>query len=357
MPLVFVHCLDFIVDKPSNRRPAGDKAVRRVLAAFGLPSPREVHPAGGTASPKWLAASAQWRFVVRVRPAEFAGEDSIRFDHAVLQRLGEAGLPVPVPSVRPDGSTWVRLGGSVYEVLSWIEGRPFEEGDKEAICAVGSFLGRFHSALGDNIPPGKAGQLREDHPDSLSPYLVRLRELASCEDYRRQLGEVARQIVYVRQRLDRELYRFLPHCVIHGDVHPGNVRFCAHRVAAVYDFDYLGVQARARDVSDGLISFASRRSAPLVTDDIRSLTQPFFPDLDYCRLLLRGYQDLVPLADIEWDALSLLMRSRWIQMRLRGSRKVPEDEKVGFVLDRFFEVVDWLDYRGSTFFDELRSGL
>ncbi len=327
----------------------------RVLDAFGLGVPVEIQPAGGTASPKWAVTSAKGRFVVRVRPGEFADKDSIHFDHEALRRLSEAGLPVPTPLARPDGSTWFSHDGKVYEVLHWVEGQPFAEGDLDAVHALGGFLARFHSALVGDIPAGKQGQLREDHPDLLEPYLAGLRDLAFDTEHQRQLDEVSRQLAYVRDQLDAGLYESLPHCVIHGDIHPGNVRFRGSEVAAVYDFDYLNAQARARDVSDGLMYFAATRSTPLNPDDIRSLTQPFSLDLHCCRRLLQGYQGTIQLTELEWRALPLLIRSRWIQSRLRGSRKVAEKEKVGFVLDWFSDVIDWLDCKAPTFFDELRT--
>jgi hypothetical protein len=44
-------------------------------------------------------------------------------------------------------------------------------------------------------------------------------------------------------------------------------------------------------------------------------------------------------------------------MRLRGCRKVPAEEKVAFVLHRFFEVVDWLDREAEPFFRRLRAAV
>ncbi|MFH1921763.1 MAG: phosphotransferase, partial [Planctomycetota bacterium] len=296
-------------------------------------------------------------FVLRVRPAEVADEESIRFDHEVLRRLAATGLPFPAPLARNDGSTWLRLGDRVYEVLPWVSGEPFDYGDVEAVHRLGAFLARFHQALSQGVPPGKEGRLREDHPSLLEPYVSGLCRLASNSRERRQLERISEQLEHVRGHLDSGLYASLPHCVIHGDIHPGNVGFQDSRVSAVYDFDYLSLQARVRDISDGLILFASARDSPLAPDDIRSLTQPFVPDVERCRLLLEGYRQAAELTESEWRALPLVMRSRWIQMRLRGSRKVPEAEKVGFVLDRFFEVIGWLDRAAPGFFSRLRAAL
>ena len=77
-----------------------------------------------------------------------------------------------------------------------------------------------------------------------------------------------------------------------------------------------------------------RPEIPVV--DIRSLTQPFVPDLERALIFLHACEQTRPRFDSEWAALPLPMRSRGIQMRLRGSRKVRDSEKVRFVLDLFF---------------------
>jgi len=48
------------------------------------------------------------------------------------------------------------------------------------------------------------------------------------------------------------------------------------------------------------------------------------------------------------------MRSQWLQIRLRGSRKVPRQEKLAFVTDSFFELIAWLDHETEHFFGALR---
>ncbi len=331
------------------------RCVAEVLRAFGLGPPSELRPLGGTATLKFAARVPEGRFVVRARPVEFAAESFIRFDHESLRRLADHGLPVPRPRRRADGTSWCRAGQRVFEVLSWIEGGPFPEGDRSAITALGNFLACFHAALADNVPAGKEGVLREDHPDLLVVYVEQLRGLCGPPQEAAQVERIARQLELVRQSLDRELYPKLPRAVIHGDIHPGNVRFEGARVAAVYDFDYLSPQARCRDLVDALMFFAARRRQTVNPDDIRSLTQPFTLRLEWASWLLAGYQQVSRLTDLEWAALPWLLRSQWLQIRLRGSRKVPPEQKLAFVTERFFEFIAWLDDEAEGFFATLRS--
>ena len=351
--VIRVYANEDLPDRDSRGGPPRNSDVREILHAFDLGEPMTIRPAGGTSSPKWAVETGGDRFLLRMRPGEFADPAFVRFDHAVLAQLGKAGLPVPKPLARHDGTTWVSCHGKTYEVLPWIDGTPFDENNDEAAAGVGVFLARFHEAVRD-IPPGKESWRREDHPDLMKPYLAQLGEQCRTLDDRRGLDRLGAELATVREALGDAFYRALPQCVIHGDVHPGNVRFDGGSVCAVYDFDYVAVEARIRDVADSLVFFASTRGEPLAPSDIRSLTQPFALDANRCRELLRGYQATNRLTENEWRALPWLMRSRWLQMRLRGTRKVPEEERLAFVLNGFFPVADWLAAESADFFEKLR---
>ena len=330
--------------------------VNDVQRAFGLGTVRSIAALGGTAARKWSVTTAAGRYVVRIRPPEFAQPGNVRFDHTILLRLAMAGLPVPRPLATPAGEPVLRREGESIEVLSWIEGEPWSAKVAGAAFGVGAFLACFHTVAAGEYPAGKLDQLREDHPDALQSGLDVLIARTVDPDSKRRLESVSILLEQGRRELEASLYASLPHAVIHGDIHPGNLRFLGADVAALYDFDYLSVQARARDLVDALIFFASERSLPLEPDDIRSLTQTFVPNLAASKTVLAGYQSVSRLTDREWRALPLLMRSRWIQMRLRGSRKVPASEQADFVLHNFSTVLDWIQESGPEFFVRLRNG-
>ena len=269
--------------------------VPEVLAAFGLGSARSINVLGGTATPKWDVTTEHGRFVVRIRPPEFAASDRTAFTYQTLLRLAAAGLPIPRPQSPPSGETGLSRNDATFEVLTWIDGDSWSADVVGATHGIGVFLARFHTVLAHDHPKDNPEQLREDHPDRLQAILDSL--IARTDDAvaKQQLEKIKALLVQGRRELESSLYPSLPRTVIHGDFHPGNVRFHGADVAALYDFDYLAVQARARDIVVALMFFASDRSTPYEPDHIRSLTQPFIPNFEASQAVLSGYQSITPL--------------------------------------------------------------
>ncbi len=330
------------------------KFITEVASAYGLGAVQSIQALGGTATPKWTINTCDARYVARIRPDEFSDASQSILTHQALIKLADAGLPVPRPLLQSSGETLYNHGDSVIEVLDWIDGDIWKGGSPEAFHNLGVFLAKFHATLGHDFMEASATKLREDHPDALQSLMDALLARSRDTKSRDQLSAINDLLLQGRAELEATLYPSLPRAVIHGDFHPGNVRFSGSEIAALYDFDYLAVQARSRDIIDALMFFASDRSTLLEPDDIRSLTQPFTPNFTASRAVLAGYQTIKPLTSDEWIALPLLIRSRWIQMRLRGSRKVPASEQLAFVLTDFFVVTDWLSGVGRNFFAQLR---
>ena len=201
--------------------------------------------------------------------------------------------------------------------------------------------------------PAKKAGFAKTIPTCWNPTWPQSSALASDAGQQEQLAALAAQLSLVRRELDGPLYDRLPRAVIHGDFHPGNVRFRGPQVAASTISTILGCRPDARpERRDDVLRLASpaavrRRRHPPNDAAVHPRRGAFAP-------LLAGYECVSRLTGPEWEALAGLIRSRWLQIRLRGSRKVPAAEKVAFVLHDLFQVVAWLDGPGIDFFQRLR---
>jgi hypothetical protein len=108
------------------------------------------------------------------------------------------------------------------------------------------------------------------------------------------------------------------------------------------DYDYAAPGSVMRDIGDGLMFFAAVRPAAFDPDDIWSLTQAWRPDAGRAVEFLKGYTSVRPLPE-DWPMTSYILLSRWLQVKLRGSRKVTPDRKLDFVLTDLREVVHWIE--------------
>jgi Ser/Thr protein kinase RdoA (MazF antagonist) len=294
--------------------------------------------------------------MIRLRPVEACRDEFIQFEHETLRTYRSHGLPVPSALRTRDGGEWLDTRVGRLEVFEWLAGEPFQPKSLEQIRSLATFLARFHGIGRSIYHPGKDGVRREDHPDAVKPYLSRLYDLSPNSSQRSQLDKIGAELAVLGIELSDARCAVLPSTVIHGDLHPGNVAFDNNRLCAAYDFDYLSRQPRCRDLIDGMMFFAAHRDSPMDATSIRSITQPMTPLLDECAAWLSAYGSMEPIADKEWDAFPAFIRARWVQIRLRGARKLPESERIDFVLDRFDEPLRWLDREAPRFFAALKQG-
>jgi len=310
--------------------------------------------ADGTAGANVVIACARGKFLVRRRAKEHADPADVAFEHALLARLGEAGLPVARPLEAGGGGTWVILDApadpprmsDLFEVLPWIEGGPFEPGNVAQLCDLGGQLAAFHrvtAAMDEHRE-----KPREDDPARLLQNVDALTDGLDTGGREPLLDAIRRTLRTLAGELYECVYGKLPQAIIHGDLHPGNVKFVGRRLVGFFDFDWANRQERVRDVCDALAFFASERE-PLRADDIWSLTAAFAPDACLSRRFLEAYESVWPLTDAERRAFAPVTVARWCQARIRGMRKVVPQERLTF-LDRgdFLDMLERLRHFAET---------
>lgn len=285
---------------------------------------------GGTAGASFIIDSGGERFLVRVRSEEHARDDQIAFEHDLLRALDDAGFPVAAPVVTQDGKTWVAESERIVEVIPWIDGDAFDPGSEEQVKELGRQLAVFHDITSPIMD--RKEKPREDDPHRLIEDLAALLKEVDASGHEGLLSQLRDRLAHLGDKLRRTVYDRLPQAVIHGDLHPGNVKFKGNRLVGVFDFDWANRQERLRDVGDAILFFAARQRS-FDPDDIWSLTQASVVEGPPVATLLGAYESVSPLTSGEKEALPDVMAARWMQVRIRGMRKVAPQQRIRF-LDR-----------------------
>ncbi|MGC9319348.1 MAG: phosphotransferase, partial [Armatimonadota bacterium] len=203
--------------------------------------------------------------------------------------------------------------------------------------SAGRTLAGIHRAGESFEPPAPKRWPRFHDPgqarDGLIGLLALAREGGEPAHRASVLAEALELAEALTQRLPDERYRSLPQTSVHGDYHPGNLKFRDHAVAGVFDWDWCSRQPRMVDLADGLLFFCGVRTEPLVPGDIWSLTAAMSIDGARVQRFLEGYEAVVEPTQRELSALPDLMRCRWLYCRVDAAqRKVEPERRVEFVV-------------------------
>lgn len=326
-----------------------------VLAEYDLqPGSYECAPLlSGTANKNFTVETQGERRILRLRNPKYSGEGWMRFEAEYLAYARGQGLPVPLPFPSRDGLPWVRAGERVYQLYDFIGGDPFQRDNPEQIREAGVYLGTLHRALGGFRPLQDKNLPRYDNPVNI---LRAAREtlqddrLPKSEEARATLAFVERTAARLLAAIPDERYDRLPHVCIHGDYHPANVKYDGNRVCGLFDFDWISIQPRIRDVVDGIAYFAAIRDGEFNGADIFSLTQTCRFELPRIRLFAEAYQSHAegPLTAEEIELLPLLIQARLLHSRVEALAKIPADRRVEMLTKGIQEPLQWLeDHRDS----------
>lgn len=313
--------------------------VADVLRSYNQGKLQFIRPAAGTANPAVIAVTSTGQFFIKRRNPRYCSSEQLSYDHDVIRKLAQAGLPVTPPRHTVQGSRWLALEGQIYEVYELIVGTAHEYGNPAQVSSAGSVLGAFHTATADLEPKARKLVSRLHDPKASLRGLAWARtQLADHDPLRPEdLGRVQRLIAVaegVSRALPDETYWRLPQCVIHGDYHPANLKFDGDEVAGIFDFDWVARQPRMVDVADGLAFFCGRRKRPTEPGDIVSLTQAYEIDRELACAFGRGYVTGIEPTRDELEALPHLMRARWLFCRVDAmERKIPAEQKLDYLLN------------------------
>lgn len=314
-----------------------------VLAHYAIgPLIAEPEPGGGTANANLTLETTTGKYFLKRRNPKYADPGYVAFDHRLMEHLAPFGIGTPLAVKTHQGGRWLEWEGAIYELFPYQPGGPHDRHAAQ-LAAAGRSLAAFHRATRQfSPPPGKAWPRYQD------PRLIRegvevmgnaLQQRLSVADFTYLQAQIAR----LEDDFPDERYHALPKLVVHGDYHPGNLKFVGDAVSGIFDLDWATVQPRVLDLADGVFLFAGERATAIDAADIVSLTQTWTPSLERARLFLDAYQEMETVLPEEWAALELVVRARWLYCRVAGRLKLPEEQRLDYVVDGLLEPLRALD--------------
>lgn len=199
--------------------------------------------------------------------------EKIRFEHALLNELQKRKFKFsPLIIATKEGTTYVKSGRHLFDqaknnyaaIFSYLPGKdkyrwdtPFCS-DQELINSA-KILALYHNAIYD-----WKGIIGWREPNILHKIKLMAKQ---WKRYARNTGKSTFDIYFLKhfKYLHRILtkipstsaYDSMPNLTIHGDYHPGNLKFQNGKVTGVFDFDWSRMDARCLDVGLAIIYFCS----------------------------------------------------------------------------------------------------
>jgi len=324
--------------------------VQAVLSRYdigALSAPPEA--GGGTANANLRIATASGTYFLKRRNPKYSDEAFVAFDHALMEHLAPHHIGTPLAVKTREGKRWLRIGEGVYELFPYQPGGPHDRHSVAQIAAAGRSLAAFHRAVRNFEPPPGKEWPRYDDPrlirEGIEAILPQLRAAMPRED----LEYLTSQVALLEQELPDECYHAMPKLVVHGDYHPGNMKFVGDEVSGIFDLDWATVQPRLRDLADGIFLYAGERESDIDASDIFSLTQTWRPSRERGRVFMRGYLESGRVSADEEAALPLFVRARWLYCRVAGMVKVAPAQRVEYFIGRLLAPLRALDRMDALF--------
>lgn len=310
--------------------------MRRVLEYYDLGKLKSAQRIEhGYVNQNWVIQTTRGRYFLKHRHPELRNREVIRAQHALMDHLQKSEFPAPAILPAASGETLLVLDDEFYEIQGYIEGAPYEDAELAHFQAAATMLGRYHDCVKGFAPSTLCHMGHLYDPPTLSRSLTRLKEVWT-RDGDRALAEIVRQLESQEADLRSRfaLHEELPHLVIHGDYHAGNLLFHGDRIVGVVDYDKSRWEPRIVELAEVLIYFASSRPGHL-----KQLVYPGFLEWNKFTSFLQRYASAQPvsLSEQELYALPDYIRCIWLSISLQ--RLLEKGHKPAEALEALREVL------------------
>jgi homoserine kinase type II len=273
-----------------------------IAAAFGVGTLRAAEGIPhGSINTNFRLQTSQGTFFLRHTTVRSSKD--LRFEAALLTHLVEGGYPAPILLWTTDGQPFLEIAAGRASVFRSLAGEELSRADLNADhCeGVGAVVGKLHR-VGNSFSVDRANPYG---PNQVRPWLTELRN--HPDPAIRALGDELQPLLEYSQSFEGGL---LPRGAIHADLFMDNVKWLGDRISAVFDFEMACREAFALDLAIALNAWCFDGSY-----------QP-----DFCRALVRGYQQQRSLGPVEIEALyfqALFGAVRYSASRIRDFHLSP----------------------------------
>ncbi len=258
--------------------------LRKALAHYDLGSVQSIRPLdiGSPNSPKVVIESSHGRFLLKRRAPGRNDPYTVARLHALQLALEGDRVPVAQLIGTRENNSLLQLAGGVYELCSFINGRPWAHDDRDAHEA-----GRVLAMLHRSLARARTASFEEGSYHAAEHVEVRLEHIVRTWSHGEQDDTLASRVLEMYRRARDEAREAgvdqARRQLVHGDWHPGNLVFDSEGTATIVDFDTVRVAQSATDIAMGMLQF----SMPQGTAEV-----PTRLDLDRLRSFARGYAQI-----------------------------------------------------------------
>ena len=299
-------------------------------------------------------------------------ENKIKFEHALMKELPERGFDLaPRVVVTKDGSTYAIVPEKFAEgnwatciaVFSYLLGEDRYSWDaplctSEELTNAAEVLALYHNTIfgWEGAENWKEPRIIEQIPLMVKQWQAHAKnagnsvfDLYFAEHYDYLLETLKESMHYPT----RAVYDTLPHLAIHGDYHPGNLKFLNRKISGLFDFDWAKMDARCFDVGLAITYFCSAWEG---SEDGNLLLERLISFLDsYQKIEVEDGQELGPLTSPELESLPhmILASNAYVLDWTIGEFYTthPDAEKYARYLQHGVRLMKWLGENWTSLMD------
>ena len=214
---------------------------------------------GSRQSPKVVLETSTGMVLIKRRSPGKASSPHIAFSHSIQNHLSDRSFPLARLIPTQTGQGALTLGGFVYEIFSFINGKRYDR-TIAPTAEAGRALAYFHRLLSDFVGPGSPVNGSYHAVPAIPEALRALPERIKSPGLETAANNLAILYDQAALRVREAGIGGWPRQVIHADYHPGNVIFSDDGIRAIVDFDSARIGPRALDVANGAMQFSVTRT-------------------------------------------------------------------------------------------------